>query len=125
MCGIVACTGVREAYPILPNGLKRLEYRGYDSAGIAIATEQQTYDKAVNNIREIIARRGTIISVVTEGDTTVKNKSRFCIEIPHTGELPTPIVACVPLQLLAYHAARARGYDVDKPRNLAKSVSVE
>lgn len=92
---------------------------------IVIATEQQTYDKVVNNIQEIIARKGIIISVVTEGDTTVKNMSRFCIEIPRTEELLTPLVACVPLQLLAYHVARTRGYDVDKPRNLAKSVSVE
>ncbi len=92
---------------------------------IVIATEQKTYDKVVSNIQEIIARKGTIISVVTEGDTAVKNMSKFCIEIPRTEELLTPLVASVPLQLLAYHVAVIRDCDVDKPRNLAKSVSVE
>lgn len=92
---------------------------------IVIATEQETYGKVVSNIQEIIARQGTIISIVTEKDTKVKEMSRFCIEIPYTDELLTPLVASVPLQLLAYHAARTRDCDVDKPRNLAKSVSVE
>lgn len=92
---------------------------------VVIATEQETYDKIVSNIQEIIARKGTIISVVTEGDTTVKNMSNYCIEVPRTEELLTPLVASVPLQLLAYHVALLRGCDVDKPRNLAKSVSVE
>jgi len=92
---------------------------------IVIATEQKTYDKVVSNIQEIIARKGTIISVVTAGDTSVKEMSKFCIEIPKTEELLTPLVASVPLQLLAYHVAVIRDCDVDKPRNLAKSVSVE
>ena len=92
---------------------------------IVIATEQETYDKVVSNVQEIIARKGTIISVVTEGDTAVKKMSKFCIEIPQTEELLTPLVASVPLQLLAYHVAVIRDCDVDKPRNLAKSVSVE
>ncbi len=92
---------------------------------IVVATEQHTYDKVVSNIQEIIARKGTIISVVTEGDTVVKNMSKFSIEIPKTEELLTPLVATVPLQLLAYHVALIRDCDVDKPRNLAKSVSVE
>ena len=63
--------------------------------------------------------------MVTEGDTAVKKMSKFCIEIPKTEELLTPLVASVPLQLLAYHVAVIRDCDVDKPRNLAKSVSVE
>ncbi|MBQ6071590.1 MAG: glutamine--fructose-6-phosphate transaminase (isomerizing) [Bacteroidales bacterium] len=92
---------------------------------IVVATEQETYDKIVSNVQEVIARKGTIISVVTEGDTTVKNMSKFCIEIPRTEELLTPLVATVPLQLLAYHVALIRGCNVDRPRNLAKSVSVE
>ena len=92
---------------------------------IVIATEQETYDKVVSNVQEIIARKGTIISVVTEGDVDVKKMSKFCIEIPKTEELLTPLVASVPLQLLAYHVAVIRDCDVDKPRNLAKSVSVE
>lgn len=92
---------------------------------IVVATEQETYDKVVSNIQEIIARKGTIISVVTEGDTIVKGMSKFCIEIPRVDELLTPLIASIPLQLLAYHVALIRGCDVDKPRNLAKSVSVE
>ncbi len=92
---------------------------------IVLATEQGTYEKIVSNIQEVIARKGKIISIVSEGDTNVKNMSDFTIEIPKTEELLTPLVACVPLQLLAYHVALLRGCDVDKPRNLAKSVSVE
>ena len=92
---------------------------------IVIATEQETYEKVVSNIQEVIARKGKIISIVSEGDTQVKKMSDYCIEIPRTEELLTPLVASVPLQLLAYHVALLRGCDVDKPRNLAKSVSVE
>ena len=92
---------------------------------IVLATEQETYEKTVRNIEEVRARNGKIISIVTKGDTLVKDKSDFCIEIPETLELLTPLLSCVPLQLLAYHVAVLRGCDVDKPRNLAKSVSVE
>ncbi|MCQ2286751.1 MAG: glutamine--fructose-6-phosphate transaminase (isomerizing) [Bacteroidales bacterium] len=92
---------------------------------IVIATEQETYEKVVSNIQEVIARKGKIISIVSEGDTQVKKMSDYCIEIPRTEELLTPLVASIPLQLLAYHVALFRGCDVDKPRNLAKSVSVE
>ncbi|MBO4481170.1 MAG: glutamine--fructose-6-phosphate transaminase (isomerizing) [Bacteroidales bacterium] len=92
---------------------------------VVVATEQETYEKVVSNIQEVIARKGKIISIVTAGDTTVKEMSTYCIEIPRTNELLTPLVAIVPLQLLAYHIAVLRGCDVDKPRNLAKSVSVE
>lgn len=92
---------------------------------VVLATEQETYEKTVSNIQEVIARKGKIISVVTQGDQLVKAMSDFCIEIPETLELLTPLISCVPLQLLAYHVAVLRGCDVDKPRNLAKSVSVE
>ena len=92
---------------------------------VVIATHQETYEKIVSNIQEIKARRGKIISIVTEGDTQVKGMSDFCIEIPLTEEILTPLVSSIPLQLLAYHVAVLRGCDVDKPRNLAKSVSVE
>ncbi len=90
-----------------------------------VATAQETYDKLVSNIQEVKARKGVIISIVSEGDTTVKAMSDYCIEVPRTEEYLSPLVASVPLQLLAYHVARLRGCDVDKPRNLAKSVSVE
>jgi len=92
---------------------------------VVVATEQETYEKIVSNIQVVKSRRGKIISIVSEGDETVKNMSDFCIEIPKTEELLSPLVASVPLQLLAYHVALLRGCDVDKPRNLAKSVSVE
>jgi glucosamine--fructose-6-phosphate aminotransferase (isomerizing) len=71
------------------------------------------------------SRSGKIISIVSEGDEEVKSMSDFCIEIPKTEELLSPLVASIPLQLLAYHVACLRGCDIDKPRNLAKSVSVE
>jgi glucosamine--fructose-6-phosphate aminotransferase (isomerizing) len=92
---------------------------------IVLATEQETYEKVVSNIQEVKARKGKIISVVSKGDTLVKGMSDYAIEIPRTEELLTPLVSCIPLQLLAYHVALLRGCDVDKPRNLAKSVSVE
>lgn len=92
---------------------------------VVVATEQQTYEKVVSNIQEVKSRKGKIISIVSQGDETVKSMSDFCIEIPKTEELLSPLVASVPLQLLAYHVALLRGCDVDKPRNLAKSVSVE
>jgi glucosamine--fructose-6-phosphate aminotransferase (isomerizing) len=92
---------------------------------VVVATEQGTYEKVVSNIQEVKSRRGKIISIVSEGDEIVKSMSDFCIEIPKTEELLSPLVASVPLQLLAYHVALLRGCDVDKPRNLAKSVSVE
>ena len=92
---------------------------------VVVATEQESYEKVVSNIQEVKSRRGKIISIVSEGDEVVKSMSDFYIEIPKTEELLSPLVASVPLQLLAYHVALLRGCDVDKPRNLAKSVSVE
>ena len=92
---------------------------------VVVATEQESYEKVVSNIQEVKSRRGKIISIVSEGDEVVKSMSDFCIEIPKTEELLSPLVASIPLQLLAYHVALLRGCDVDKPRNLAKSVTVE
>ncbi|MDR3047976.1 MAG: glutamine--fructose-6-phosphate transaminase (isomerizing), partial [Bacteroidales bacterium] len=96
-----------------------------DMPVVVLATQQETYDKIISNINEVVARKGKIISILTEGDTRVKEMSDYFIEIPPTEELLVPLVSCVPLQLLAYHVAVQRGCDVDKPRNLAKSVSVE
>ena len=92
---------------------------------VVIATNKGHYDKIVSNIQEVKARKARIISIVTKGDTTVKNISDFCIEIPETEEMLVPILACIPLQLLAYHIATLKGCNVDQPRNLAKSVTVE
>jgi glutamine---fructose-6-phosphate transaminase (isomerizing) len=90
-----------------------------------IATHGQSYEKVVSNIQEVKARKGKIISIVTEGDKTVKELSDHVIEIPKTDDSLVPIVSVIPLQLLAYHVAVMRGCNVDQPRNLAKSVTVE
>ena len=74
---------------------------------------------------EIKARQGIIIAIITEGDENAKNIADYSIEIPETGDVMMPLVASIPLQLLAYHIALLRGCDIDKPRNLAKSVTVE
>jgi len=83
------------------------------------------YDKTVSNIQEVKARDGIVIAIVTQGDDKIRKMADHVIEIPCTSELLTPILAIVPLQLLAYHIAVRRGCDVDQPRNLAKSVTVE
>ena len=92
---------------------------------VVVATNKGTYDKVVSNIQEVRARKGRIIAIVTQGDETVKDLADFVIEIPETEELFVPLVATIPLQLLAYHIAVMRDCDVDQPRNLAKSVTVE
>ncbi len=83
------------------------------------------YEKTLSNIQEVKAREGTVVAVVTEGDDAARKTADFVIEIPASNELLAPILEIVPLQLLAYHIAVRRGCDVDQPRNLAKSVTVE
>ncbi|MFO0360035.1 MAG: glutamine--fructose-6-phosphate transaminase (isomerizing), partial [Flavobacteriales bacterium] len=90
-----------------------------------IATQGQSYEKVVSNIQEVKARKGKIIAVVTAGDRTVTELADHVIEIPKTDETLVPIVSVIPFQLLAYHVAVMRGCNVDQPRNLAKSVTVE
>ena len=92
---------------------------------IVIATKKGHYDKIISNIQEIKSRKGKIIAVITEGDTTVKNLSDYFIEIPESSECFTPLFSSIPLQLLSYHIAILRNCNVDQPRNLAKSVTVE
>ncbi len=92
---------------------------------VVIATKKGHYDKVVSNIQEIKSRNGKIIAVVTEGDTTVKEIADHVIEIPETEEALTPLLTTIPLQLLSYHIAVMLGRNVDQPRNLAKSVTVE
>ena len=92
---------------------------------VFIAPKRGMYDKIVSNIQEIKSRKGKIISVVTEGDTTVKGMSDYCFTIPDTRDCFVPLLAAIPLQLLAYYVATAKGRNVDQPRNLAKSVTVE
>ncbi len=92
---------------------------------IAIATRSATLDKVVSNIQEVRARRAPVLAIATDGDTFIEQHADDVIYIPHAPEHLAPILAVVPLQLLAYHVAVARGCDVDQPRNLAKSVTVE
>jgi glucosamine--fructose-6-phosphate aminotransferase (isomerizing) len=92
---------------------------------VVVATKKGHYEKVVSNIQEIKSRDGKIIAVVTKGDTSVRALADHVIEIPDVTEALTPILASVPLQLLAYHIAVMRGCNVDQPRNLAKSVTVE
>ena len=92
---------------------------------VVIATRRGTYEKVISNIQEVKARHGKIIAVINEGDETVKNLADHSIEIPETEELLVPLVATIPLQLLSYHIAVMRKCNVDQPRNLAKSVTVE
>lgn len=90
-----------------------------------IATQGNSYEKVVSNIQEVKARKGKIIAIVTEGDVHVRELADEVIEIPETNEYLVPLLATVPFQLLSYHIAAMRGCNVDQPRNLAKSVTVE
>ncbi|WP_067036690.1 glutamine--fructose-6-phosphate transaminase (isomerizing) [Allomuricauda sp. CP2A] len=92
---------------------------------IVIATKKGHYEKVVSNIQEIKSRNGRIIAIVTEGDETVKELADHVIEVPETSEGLSPLLTTIPLQLLSYHIAVMRGCNVDQPRNLAKSVTVE
>jgi glucosamine--fructose-6-phosphate aminotransferase (isomerizing) len=92
---------------------------------VVIATRDSSYEKIVSNIQEVKARKGRIIAIVTEGDTVIPGMAEFVIEVPDTSEYLTPLLSVIPLQLLSYHIAVMRGCNVDQPRNLAKSVTVE
>lgn len=92
---------------------------------VVIANKGSQYEKIVSNVQEIKARNGSIIAIVTEGDTVLKELADYCIEIPETVEAFTPLITTIPLQLLSYHIAVLRDCNVDQPRNLAKSVTVE
>ena len=92
---------------------------------IVVAINKGHYEKVVSNIQEIKSRKGKIIAVVTEGDVTVKEMADYVIEVPEVDEALSPLLTTIPLQLLSYHVAVLRGCNVDQPRNLAKSVTVE
>lgn len=92
---------------------------------VVVAPHCGTYEKIVSNIQEIKARKGRVIAIVTEGDEVVSKIADYVIEVPETEECLTPLLTVIPLQLLAYHIAVVKGCDVDQPRNLAKSVTVE
>ena len=90
-----------------------------------MANNMSAYEKIVSNIQEVKARKGQVVAVVTEGDEIIKDIADYTIEIPATEEPLTPLLSVIPLQLLSYHIALMRGCNVDQPRNLAKSVTVE
>lgn len=92
---------------------------------IVIATRNSSYEKVISNIQEVKARKGIVVAIVTEGDKEVRKMADYVIEIPDANEAFLPLLATIPLQLLSYHIAVMRGCNVDQPRNLAKSVTVE
>ena len=92
---------------------------------VVIANNKSAYEKILSNVQEVKARKGKVIAIVTEGDKDIKAIADYCIEIPATDEPLTPLLSVIPLQLLSYHIAVMRGCNVDQPRNLAKSVTVE
>lgn len=96
-----------------------------DMPVVFLATKDSSYDKIVSNIQEVKARKGRVIAIVTEGDTLIPGMVDFVIEIPRTHDILVPLLSVIPLQLLSYHVAVLRGRNVDQPRNLAKSVTVE
>lgn len=92
---------------------------------VVVATQNAMYEKVISNIQEIKSRHGKVIAIVSEGDTMVRGMADYCIEVPVVSEYLDPIINSIPLQLLSYHIAVCKGKDVDQPRNLAKSVTVE
>jgi glucosamine--fructose-6-phosphate aminotransferase (isomerizing) len=96
-----------------------------DTPLLAVATTSKTYDKLISNVQEVRARGAQVVAVATDGDTNIQRHAEDVFYVPEVPELLTPLVAVLPLQLLAYHAAVVRGCNVDQPRNLAKSVTVE
>ena len=92
---------------------------------VVVATKDDTYDKIVSNIQEIKARKGNVIAIVTEGDEIISKMADYVLEVPETLPIFSGLLAVIPLQLLSYHIAVLRGCNVDQPRNLAKSVTVE
>ena len=92
---------------------------------VFVASQGSQYEKVISNIEEVRARGGRVIAVATEGDKQIERYADSVFRVPAVPDALQPLVTVIPLQLLAYHAAVLRGHDVDKPRNLAKSVTVE
>src|SRR5256885_8335363 len=92
---------------------------------VAIAPRDASYERMLGNIEEVRAREGQVIAIVHQGDKLIASKAQHVIEVPPAAELLAPLITVIPLQLLAYHVSVRRGCDVDQPRNLAKSVTVE
>jgi glucosamine--fructose-6-phosphate aminotransferase (isomerizing) len=92
---------------------------------LAIVTQDSLYEKMISQVEQAKARGGVVIALASEGDTAIRDKADYVIYVPKTLPLLAPVVNVIPLQLLSYHIAVRRGCDVDQPRNLAKSVTVE
>jgi len=92
---------------------------------VVIATRDATYEKVVSNIEEVVARKGSVLAITNDGNGELAELCEYVIHVPATLPLLEPLVTVIPLQLLSYHVAVMRGCDVDQPRNLAKSVTVE
>lgn len=114
-----------EGYPAAEMKHGPIALIDHDMPVVVIAPNDSLHDKIVSNIQQVKSRGGAVIAIVTRGDASIRQLADYCLEIPEVPECLTPIVASVPLQLLAYHIARLKGKDVDQPRNLAKSVTVE
>ena len=96
-----------------------------DMPSVVLALKDSVYDKVISNIQEVNARGGRVIAIASEGDNEIVKHARHVIYIPRTIQMLTPLLSVIPLQLLAYHIAAIRGCEIDQPRNLAKSVTVE
>jgi len=92
---------------------------------VVLAPKDRYFEKSISNMQEVIARGGKVILITNESTNIIRENVRFTLEIPKTDDCLTPFLMTIPLQLLAYHVASLKGYDIDKPRNLAKSVTVE
>ena len=114
-----------EGYPAAEMKHGPIAFIDSDMPVVVIATHNAMYDKVLSNIQEIKARKGKVIALISKGDSTIRNIADEVIEIPDTMECLEPLISTIPLQMLAYHIAVCKGKDVDQPRNLAKSVTVE
>ena len=92
---------------------------------VCVAVQDSVYEKMLSNVEQVRARGGHVIAIISTGDSRVQAKADYVIEVPQTLPLLTPLLTVIPMQLLSYHIALRRGCDVDQPRNLAKSVTVE
>lgn len=114
-----------EGYPAAEMKHGPIALVDFEMPTVVIAPNKGHYDKVVSNIQEIKARKGRVVAIITKGDTAIREMADFYIEIPETEECFVPLLAAIPLQLMAYYIAIVKGCDVDQPRNLAKSVTVE
>ncbi len=114
-----------EGYPAAEMKHGPIALIDHDMPSVVIAPTDSLYDKIISNVQQVKSRGGTVVAIVSKGNSTMNKIADFCIEIPDVPECLTPLVASIPLQLLAYYIAVNKGKDVDQPRNLAKSVTVE